>query len=72
METDPRRVRSGLSEIHKRLLGLHLQHSSTSAGDARIESTFTNTINTAIDAGTGLEDVEARIRQILEQMRSSR
>lgn len=61
-----------LHEVRDRLLELHLQHSSTSVGDAGIESTFTNAINKAIDAGAGLDEVEARIKQILEQMRSSR
>lgn len=61
-----------LHEVRDRLLELHVQHSSTSVGDAGIESTFTNAINKAIDAGSGLDDVEARIKQILEQMRSSR
>lgn len=61
-----------LHEVRDRLLELHVQHSSTSVGDAGIESTFTNAINKAIDAGAGLDDVEARIKQILEQMRSSR
>jgi len=61
-----------LREVRDQLLELRLQHSSTSAGDAGIESTFTSAINKAIDAGAGLDDVEARISQILEQMRNSR
>lgn len=61
-----------LQEVRDRLLELHLQHSSTSAGDAGIESHFTNAINKAIDAGAGLDEVEARLEEILEQMRSSR
>lgn len=61
-----------LQEVRDRLFELHLQHSSTSAGDAGIESDFTNTINKAIDAGAGLDEVEARLKKILEQMRSSR
>lgn len=75
IEGEPLHSRQGLSaayerlhEVRDRLLELHVQHSLTSVGDAGIESTFTN----AIDVGTRLDDVEAHIKQILEQMRSSR
>lgn len=61
-----------LQEVRDRLLDLHLTHSSTSVGDAGIDGAFTDVINKAIDAGMGIEDVEARLREILRQMRSSR
>ncbi|HSM44467.1 MAG TPA: hypothetical protein VK969_05565 [Acidimicrobiia bacterium] len=60
-----------LQEVRDRLLDLHLTHSSTSVGDAGIDGAFTDVINKAIDAGMGLEDVEARLREIIRQMRSS-
>lgn len=61
-----------LQEVRDRLLDLHLAHSSTSVGDAGIDGAFTDVINKAIDAGMGIEDVEARLREIIRQMRSSR
>lgn len=61
-----------LQEVRDRMLDLHLTHSSTSVGDAGIDGAFTDVINKAIDAGIGIEDVEARLREIIRQMRSSR
>lgn len=61
-----------LQEVRDRMLDLHLTHSSTSAGDAGIDGAFTDAINKAIDEGMGIEDVEARLREIIRQMRSSR
>ncbi|MGH3650777.1 MAG: hypothetical protein ACRDU9_08720 [Acidimicrobiia bacterium] len=60
-----------LEQVRDRLLHQHLTHTSTSVGDAGIESTFTNAVNKAIDAGHGLEEVEARLKEILDQMRST-
>lgn len=61
-----------LQEVRDRLLDLHLRHSSTSVGDAGIDGAFTDAVNKAIDAGIGLDDVEARMKEIIDQMRSSR
>lgn len=60
-----------LQEVRDRMLDLHLTHSSTSVGDAGIDGAFTDVINKAIDAGMGIEDVEAQLREIIRQMRSS-
>lgn len=61
-----------MSELRDRLLDQHLMYSSTSAGDAGIDGAFTEAINRAIDNGLGIDQVEARLQQILRQMRSSR
>jgi hypothetical protein len=60
-----------LQDVRDRLLDQHLQHSSTSIGDAGIDGAFTAMINKAIDSGIGINEVEARLGKILEQMRSS-
>lgn len=61
-----------LTEVRDRLLDLHLAHTSASAGDAGIEDTFTMAVNKAIDSGLGIDEVEARLDEILTQMRTSR
>jgi hypothetical protein len=61
-----------LQDVRDRLLEHHLSHSSTSVGDAGIDSAFVNAVNKAMDSGLGLDDVEARIGEILAQLRSSR
>jgi hypothetical protein len=60
-----------LQDVRDRLLDQHLSHASTSIGDAGIDSVFTNAVNVAIDAGIGIDEVEARLRKIIDQMRSS-
>ena len=45
--------------------------SATSMGDAGIESDFTALVNKAIEAGIGIDEVEARIQEIVRQMRTS-
>lgn len=61
-----------LQQVRDRLLDLHLMHTSTSAGDAGIDGTFTDAVNKAISSGMGIDEVEARLREIIDQMRSSR
>lgn len=61
-----------LQSLRDHLLDQHLSTGgSTSVGDAGIESEFTAVVNKAIDAGLGLDEVEARLKEILQQMRSS-
>lgn len=60
-----------LQNVRDRLLDLHLTHTSTSAGDAGIDGAFTDAINRAIDAGIGIDEIEARLSEIVTQMRSS-
>lgn len=61
-----------MSRLRDRLLDQHLRYSSTSVGDAGIDGAFTEAINRAIDSGLGIDQVEARLQEILRQMRSSR
>jgi hypothetical protein len=60
-----------LQEVRDRLLEQHLSHMTTSVGDAGIDSQFTNAVNRAIDAGIGIDEIETRLKKILDQMRSS-
>ena len=60
-----------LHHVRDHLLDLHLSQASSSVGDAGIDAVFTDAINKAMDAGHGLDEVEARLREIIEQMRTS-
>lgn len=60
-----------MSDLRDRLLDLHLSHSSQSAGDTGIDDSFTTAVNKAIDSGLGIDEVEARLAEILRQIRSS-
>lgn len=68
-------LRSAYERLHSvrdRLLEQRLSSgSSTSVGDAGIDGAFTIAINKAIDEGLGLDEVEARLQEIIQQMRSS-
>lgn len=59
-----------LQEVRDRLLEKRISSgATTSIGDAGIESDFTALVNKAIDAGIGIDEIESRLREILEQMR---
>ena len=61
-----------LEDVRDRLLEKRLSTgAATSVGDAGIESEFTALVNSAIDSGLGLDEVEARLEEIIQQMRSS-
>ena len=61
-----------LEEVRDRLLEKRISTgATTSVGDAGIESEFTALVNSAIDSGLGLDEVEARLEEIIQQMRSS-
>ena len=61
-----------LQQVRDRLLESHLTYASTGVGDAGIESDFTAAVNKAMDAGLGIDEVEARLKEILDQLRNSR
>lgn len=61
-----------MSDLRDQLLALHLSHTSQSAGDAGIEDSFTSAVNRAIDQGRGVDEVEARLEEILRQLRTTR
>ena len=48
-----------------------MQFVSTEAGDVGVTGDITTTINKAMNAGMGLDEVEARMKEIIEQLRSS-
>lgn len=61
-----------LAALRDHLLEKRLSESAaTSVGDAGIESDFTSVVNKAIESGLGIDEVEARLKEIIEQMRSS-
>lgn len=61
-----------LHDVRDRLLEKHLSAgSATSVGDAGVDGAFTSAINKAIDEGLGIDEVEARLQEIIGQMRSS-
>ena len=61
-----------LHQVRDHLLDQRLISASTSVGDAGIESDFTDAVNRAIDAGIGIDEIEVRLQEILQQLRSSR
>ncbi len=61
-----------LQEVRDRLLEKRLSMgTATSIGDAGIDADFTALVNRAIESGIGIDEVEERMKEILEQMRSS-
>lgn len=44
---------------------------ASSVGDDGIESTFTDAVNRAMESGMGIDEVEAQMKDILEQLRSA-
>ncbi len=60
-----------LQRTRDRLLDQHMQFVSTEAGDVSINGDITTTVNRAIDAGIGVDEIEARLNEIIEQLRSS-
>lgn len=71
---DAESLRAAYERLHKvrdHLLEKHMQFVSTEVGDAGIDGEITTTINNAMDAGMGLDEIEERLMEIIEQMRSS-
>ena len=71
---DAQRLKAAYARLQKtrdRLLGKHMQFVTTEAGDAGISGEFTTTINRAIDAGMGIDEIEARLKEIIDQLRRS-
>ena len=58
-----------LQEVRDRLLEKHL--SGASIGHDAVWGEFALSINKAMDAGIGIDEVEARLREIIGQQRSS-
>ncbi len=60
-----------LAKVRDRLLDQHLDTASTSIGDAGIEGEFVQAVNKAMDQGLGVEEIEDRLKEILEQLKSA-
>jgi len=60
-----------LHAVRDHLLDQRLSESSTSVGDAGVDSDFTNAVNRAIDAGIGTDEIEKRLEQILRDLRNA-
>jgi hypothetical protein len=61
-----------LQQVRDHLLDKRLSVSGEGVGDAGIDNMFINAVNSAIEAGAGLDEVEKRINEILIQMKSAR
>ncbi len=60
-----------LEKVRDRLLEERLSVAGEGAGDAGIDNVFIGAVNRAIESGLGLDEVEARLAEILRQMKSS-
>ena len=61
-----------LHDERDRLLDRHISVGfSQSVGDAGIDSTFTTAVNKAMDEGLGLDEIEARLNAILDELRQA-
>jgi hypothetical protein len=61
-----------LHQVRDRLLDERLSVTGEGVGDAGIDNMFINAVNSAIEAGAGLDEVERRINRIIVQMKSAR
>lgn len=71
---DPKTLRAAytrLQDVRDRLLAKHLDPGSTDATDTTVDDEFTAVVNKAMDAGLGVDEIEARLKVIIKQMRSS-
>lgn len=60
-----------LEQERDRLMATRLNVSGEGAGDAGIDNIFIGAVNTAIESGVGLDDIEKRMNEILQQMKSA-
>lgn len=60
-----------LEVVRDRMLEERLSVSGEGAGDAGIDNMFLNAINRAIDSGAGFDEVEARMAEIIQQLKSA-
>jgi hypothetical protein len=65
--SDPETLKAAfirLQHVRDKLIEQHV------SGDVGMDGAFMTAINQAIDAGTGLDEVEARIQEVLRQIRN--
>ncbi len=60
-----------LEAVRDRMLAERLSVSGEGVGDAGIDNIFLNAVNRAIEAGAGYDEVEARMAEIIQQMKSA-
>jgi len=65
--SDPETLKAAFTRLQHVRDTLIEQHVS---GDVGMDGVFMTAINQAIDAGTGLDEVEARIQELLRQLRN--
>ena len=60
-----------LEKVRDRLLDERLNVAGEGMGDAGIDNVFIGAVNRAIESGLGIDEVEARLAEILRQLKSS-
>lgn len=59
-----------LQELRDRLVEAHLT-GGDAIGDAGIDNVFLSAVNQAISSGVGIDEIESRLAEIVEQLKSS-
>lgn len=60
-----------LQDVRDRLLNKHIGPGSTEATDTNFQGEFTSVVNKAMDSGLGVDEIEARMTEIIRQMKST-
>lgn len=60
-----------LEKVRDRLLDEKLSVAGEGMGDAGIDNVFISAVNRAIESGLGIDEVEARLAEIVRQLKSS-
>jgi hypothetical protein len=60
-----------LEKERDRLLDTRLSVVGEGSGDAGIDNIFIGAVNKAIESGVGIDDIEKRLAEILQQMKSA-
>lgn len=71
---DPEVLRAAfkrLSDVRDQLLSNYLSPGSTGAMDTTFDGEFTSVVNKAMTSGLGIDEVERRMAEIIQQMKST-
>jgi hypothetical protein len=60
-----------LEKVRDRLLDERLSVAGEAIGDAGIDNVFIGAVNRAIESGLGIDEVEARLAEILRELKNS-
>lgn len=60
-----------LAKERDRLLATRLSFVGEGSGDAGVDNAFIGMVNTAIESGVGIDDIEKRLVEILQQMKNA-